>query len=70
MLNLRTVLQSCENLMRSNPLAKLGEIEFFRQRTPPGEYEVDAMEELAASVSESNRMAEIQAWGIDAKLSV
>jgi hypothetical protein len=25
---------------------------------------------LAASVSESNRMAEIQAWGIDAKLSV
>jgi hypothetical protein len=70
MLNLRAVLQSCEKLMRSNPVVKLGEIDFFRQGTPPGEYEVDAMEELAASVSESKRMAEISGLRIDAKLIV
>jgi hypothetical protein len=60
---LRSVFESCQDFVRANPI-KLGEIEIFRQGTPWDECDAEAMEELAAQVSESHRIAELQAWGL------
>jgi hypothetical protein len=59
----RSMLESCQVFLRSDPI-KLSDIEIFRQGTPWDECDAEAMEELAASVSESNRNAELEAWGL------
>jgi hypothetical protein len=59
----RSMVESCQEFVRSNPI-KLSDIEIFRQGTPWDECDAEAMEELAATVSESNRAAELRAWGL------
>ena len=59
----RAMVGSCREFVRSNPI-KFNDIEFFRQGTPWDECDAEAMEELAATVSESHRAAELRAWGL------
>jgi hypothetical protein len=59
----RSVVECCQEFVRNNPI-KFGEIEFLRQGTPWDDCDAEAMEELAATVSESNRAAELRAWGL------
>ena len=59
----RSVVESCQEFVRSNPI-KLSDIEIFRQGTPWDECDAEAMEEFAATVSESHRVEELRAWGL------
>jgi hypothetical protein len=61
MRNIQAFLKSCSAWLQED-LSPGYEVEFFRQGTPPDEDYARAQEELAASVSQANRRAEMQAW--------